>query len=96
MTTPRQYLEFIASVPTGASCIGFASAPANADSALIHVEVASMRWSETFGSFLTASVGMPIAPADAGVVIGNLSAFRITGLAAGGVVQAAYYWGLEL
>jgi hypothetical protein len=96
MATPKQFLEVVPSVPTGASSIGLASIPVGADSALVHAEVASMRWSETFGSYLTASVGMPIAPADAGIVVSNLSAFRITGLAAGGVLQVAYYVNLKL
>ena|SRR3989442_15744778 len=95
MATPKQFLEVVPSVPTGPSSIGLASIPVGADAALIRAEVATVRYSETFGSYLTASVGLPLAPADGAVAIGNLSALRFTGLAAGGVVQVAYFSGFN-
>jgi hypothetical protein len=95
MATPKGFLEVVPSVPTGASCIGLASIPVGADSALIRAEGATVRYSETFGSYLTASVGLPLAPADGAVAIGNLTALRFTGLVAGGQVQVAYYAGFN-
>lgn len=96
MATPRQFVETLA-VPT--SVVGLASIPSGnpiPDAAIIRVEGATCRWSETNGSFLTASTGILVSPADAPFMIMNLSAFRITGTANGGVLQAAYYSGFSL
>lgn len=98
MATPKQFLE-IGVVPTcnaAPTSYGLASIPPGADTAIIRVEGATCRWSETNGSFLTATTGLTLAPADPPFLITNLSAFRITALGSGGLIQVAYYSGFNI
>lgn len=96
MATPVKFIETLSGIPTTntvPTSAGLASIPVLADNAIIRVEGATCRWSETTGSMLSASTGLLVSPADAPFRISNLAAFRITALGNGGVLQAAYYQG---
>lgn len=98
MATPKQFIETFAIPTTGAAAgtatsAGLASIPPGADNAILRIEGASCRWSETGGSMLTASTGLLINGGDAPFRIANLSAFRICALGSGGIGQVAYYQG---
>ena len=90
MATPKQFIE---TLTIATSVTGLASIPSGADNAVIRFEGATVRWSETSGSWLTASTGVPFNPGDAPFRVSNLPAFRAIGLANGGVLNAQYYVG---
>lgn len=98
MATPKQFIETFAIPTTGAAgaatSAGLASIPAGADNAILRIEGgATCRWSETGGSWLSASTGLLLSGADAPFRISNLAAFRICALGTGGIGQIAYYQG---
>jgi hypothetical protein len=92
MADSRQFLE----LASGASGIltKLASIPSGADNAIVRVDAGTVRWSETSGSWLNASIGILFAPADQAFRIGNgvpLSAFAIVPLGGAAAVQVSYY-----
>src|SRR6266566_3137157 len=81
---------------SGASGVltGFASIPSGADNAIVRVDSGTVRWSETTGSWLNASIGLLLSAVDPPFRIGGqipLAAFRIVPLGGGAALQAAYY-----
>lgn len=94
MPNTLNFLEFA----SGASGIfvAFASAPTTADNAIIRVESGTIRWSETSGSWLsaTAGVGLLLSTADQPFRVGAgvaLSAFGFRAVGGAGSIQVAYY-----
>ena len=94
MPDSKQFLE----VASGASGIlrTLASAPTTADNAIIRVESGTVRWSETTGSWLsaTAGVGLLLSGADQPFRIGAgvpLSAFAFVPVGGAAQIQVAYY-----
>lgn len=88
----RQFLE----IASGASGIlrTLASAPTLADNAIVRVETGTVRWSETSGSWLNASIGFPLAAVDQPFRIGNgvpLSAFAFVPVGGAAAIQVSYY-----
>ena len=92
MAQSRQFLE-LASAASGI-LTGFASIPSGADNAIVRVDVGTVRWSETTGSWLTASTGLLLSAVDPPFRIGGpvgLAAFRMYPMGGGAALQAAYY-----
>lgn len=92
MPDTRQFIE----IASGASGIltALASIPSGADNAIIRVDVGTVRWSETTGSWLTASTGLILGAVDGAFRIGAgapLSAFRFYPMGGAAAVQVAYY-----
>jgi hypothetical protein len=86
---PLQFCEYA----SGASGVltGFASIPSGADNAIIRMESGTARWSETTGSYLTASTGLLISAADPPFRIELPSRFRIYPMAGAAAIQTLYY-----
>ena len=88
----RQFLE----VASGASGIltKLASIPSGADNAIVRVDAGTVRWSETTGSWLNASLGLIHSSADPPFRVGAgvpLTAFAHVPLGGAAAMQVAYY-----
>lgn len=92
MADSRQFLE----LASGASGVltKLASIPSGADNAIIRCDSGTVRWSETAGSWLNASIGLLLSSADPPFRIGGtvpLSSFAFSPLGGGAAVQVSYY-----
>lgn len=95
MADSRQFIE----VASGASGIlrALASAPTTADNAIVRVETGTVRWSETTGSWLNASVGLLLSAVDqpfrigAGVPLNGFAFVPVGGAAAMQIVYYSYH-----
>ena len=92
MADSRQFLE----LASGASGIltKLASIPSGADNAIVRVDAGTVRWSETTGSWLNASIGPLFSAVDQAFRIGNgvpLTAFAMVPVGGAGAVQVSYY-----
>lgn len=90
-------LNFIETA-SGASgvVIGLASIPSGADNAVIRFEAGTARWSETSGSWLSATAvpsgrGLVISGADPPFRIDGLSTFRFIPVGGAAAVNVLYY-----
>jgi len=92
MADSRQFLE-LASVASGIFR-ALASTPSGADNAIVRCDTGTVRWSETTGSWLNASIGLLLSAADPPFRIGGgvpLSAFAFVPIGGGGAIQVSYY-----
>lgn len=92
MADSRQFLE-LASAASGI-LTGLASTPTLADNAILRVDTGTVRWSETTGSYLNASIGLLLSGADPPFRVGGqvpLSAFKFVPLGGGAAIQLSYY-----
>lgn len=97
MADSRQFLE----VASGASGIltKLASIPSGADNAIVRMDVGTARWSESTGSWLSATagasgVGLLLSNADQPFRIGNgvpLTAFAFVPVGGAAAIQVSYY-----
>jgi hypothetical protein len=67
--------------------------PQGADNAIIRFDVGTARWSETGGSWLTASTGLIVSAADAPFRISNLALFAFVPVGGAAAMQALPYRG---
>lgn len=99
MATPRMPI-MLASGASGIVTFLASSAPSGipvgADNAVIRMDVGTARWSETTGSFLTASTGLIMSAADAPFRIGNPAAFAFVPLGGAAALQALPYQGFDV
>lgn len=96
MATPKGPIMLASGA--AATMVSFATAvpsgiPAGADNAIIRCDVGTARWSETGGSWLTASTGLLISSADGPFRIGNLAAFAFVPVGGAAAIQALPYQG---
>lgn len=94
MADSRFFLEVNA--PASGVVAALASIPSGADNAIIRMDSGTARWSESNGSWLsaTAGVGLLFSAADPPFRIGNgvpLSAFRFAPVGGGATLQISYY-----
>jgi hypothetical protein len=92
MPDSKQFLE-LASGPSGIVA-ALASIPPGADNAIIRIEAGTVRWAETGATWINASMGLLLGPADPPFRIGAgvpLSLFRYVPLGGGAALQISYY-----
>ena len=92
MPNTTSFLEVNA--PASGVLTALASAPTTADNAIVRVDSGTVRWSESNGSWVNASVGLLLSSADQPFRIGAgvpLSAFRFIPLGGAATLQVAYY-----
>lgn len=89
MPNTRNFIE-LASAASGV-LTGFASIPSGADNAIIRFDTGTARWSETGGSWLTASSGLLISGADPPFRVNGLTSFRFYPMGGGAAVSVLYY-----
>lgn len=92
MADSRNFLE-LASAASGV-VTKLASIPSGADNFILKGDTGTYRWSETTGSWLSASVGLIMSAADPPVRLGAgvpLTAFAFVPVGGGAAVQVAYY-----
>lgn len=92
MADSRQFIE----IASGASGVvrSLASVPSGADNAILRVETGTVRWAETSGSWINASVGILLSAPDQPFRIGvgvPLSAFSFVPVGGGAALQVSYY-----
>jgi len=88
----RQFIEYASSA--AAAVAKLASIPSGADNAIIRADSGTMRWSETTGSWLNASIGPLLSSADPPFRIGvgvPLSAFAFCPVGGAGAIMVSYY-----
>jgi len=88
----RQFIE----VASGASGIvrSLASAPTNADNAIIRCQTGTVRWAESAGSWINGSVGLLLSAADPPFRVGvgvPLSSFCFVPVGGTADLQVSYY-----
>jgi hypothetical protein len=89
MAFPHQFVE--TQVVASGISVGFASAPAtNISFALVRVDTGTWRWSESSGSYLTASTGLLVSAVDGSREV-NPAKFRAMPVGGAGVLQAQFY-----
>lgn len=99
MATPKG--PIMTASGAAATIVSFATAipsgiPPGADNAIIRFDTGTARWSETGGSWLTASTGLIVSAADAPFRIGNLAAFAFVPVGGAAAAQALPYQGFDL
>lgn len=92
MAEPRNFCEFA----SGASgiVVAFASVPSGADNAIVRMDSGTARWSESGGSYLTASTGLLVSAVDPPFRVGGphgLTSFRMYPMGGAAAIQAVYY-----
>lgn len=89
MARPLQFLE----LASGASGVlrSLASIPSGADNAVIKFDSGTARWSETSGSWLTASTGLLMSQADPPLRIESLTKFQFYPMGGAAAVSVLYY-----
>lgn len=97
MARPAQFLEMASGAAN--ALVGLASVPSGADNAIIRCDAGTVRWSETNGSWLTASIGPLLSSVDSafridggGAPSGGLARFKFVPVGGAGAVQVSYYY----
>jgi hypothetical protein len=92
MAESRQFIEYASGA--AANLTALASIPSGADNAILRVDSGTVRWAETTGSWVNASIGLLLSGADPPFRIGGnvpLTAFRFVPVGGAGAVQVSYY-----
>jgi hypothetical protein len=99
VATPRTPL-LLASAASGVLALLASAAPSGlatgVDNVVVRMDVGTARWSETNGSFLTASTGLIVSAADAPFRISNPAAFAFIPLGGAAALQGLPYQGFDL